>query len=170
MKNLLTGFACLSLVLAPIFSTQAEVARTTKTKSAVSDIALSNGGALNGKAVTGQGQALEGAKVSVRRNNEVVATTVTDAEGKFTVAGLDTGIYELQAGQGKGVVRAWEGSVAPPTSKNNVLIVSGATTRGQSGLFVDPLDTITLGLSITGVALGAAALSDDGGDTYIVSP
>ncbi|HBN77517.1 MAG TPA: hypothetical protein DD473_17250 [Planctomycetaceae bacterium] len=170
MKNLLTGFACLSLVLAPIFSTQAEVARTTKTKSAVSDIALSNGGALNGKAVTGQGQALNGAKVSVRRNNEVVATTVTDADGKFTVAGLDTGIYELQAGEGKGVVRAWEGSVAPPTSKSNVLIVSGATTtRAQSGLFVDPLDTITLGLSITGVALGAAALSQDN-ETIIVSP
>ncbi len=171
MKSLLTGLACCSLILAPMFA-QAETVRTTAAKKpAINDVALSEAGTLQGRAVDGQGKPLDGAKVSVRQNSEVVATAVTDADGKFAVAGLGTGIYELQAGQGQGLVRAWDTHIAPPAAKNNVLIVSGATARTQSGLFCDPLDTITLGLAITGTALGAAALADDGGETQvIVSP
>ncbi|MCA8988647.1 MAG: carboxypeptidase regulatory-like domain-containing protein [Planctomycetaceae bacterium] len=170
MKTLMSGSLCLAMILAPVLSASADTVRPVKQQTAVSDVTLSDAGTLNGKAVDGQGKPLQGTKVSIRKNQEVVATVVTDEEGKFQVSGLDTGIYELQAGQGKGVIRAWNDNVAPPTSKKNILIVSGATARGQSGLFVDPLQTTTLILSVTGVALGAAALSDNGETRIIVSP
>jgi len=169
MKKLITGFACLCLALAPAMQVSAHAAESKQNASQINDIALSSHGTLKGQAVDGQGQPLSGAKVNVLQNNKVVATAVTSQEGKFEVAGLSTGIYEVQAGQGKGVLRAWDSQVAPPTAKHNVLIVSGATTRAQAGLFVDPLDTITLGLAITGTALGAVALSEDN-ETIIVSP
>ncbi|MCA8983779.1 MAG: carboxypeptidase-like regulatory domain-containing protein [Planctomycetaceae bacterium] len=169
MKKLFTGFACLCLLLAPVMQVNAQAAESARKVSQISDIALNTQGQLKGMAVDGQGSPLEGAKVKVIRNNEVVATTVTSREGKFEVSGLSTGIYEIQAGQGGGSLRVWENAVAPPTAKHNLLIVSGATTRAQAGLFLDPLDTITLGLAITGVALGAAALAEEN-KTIIVTP
>ncbi|WP_237228989.1 carboxypeptidase-like regulatory domain-containing protein [Rubinisphaera sp. JC750] len=169
MKKLITGFACLCLAFAPAMQAGIQAAESKQNQSQINDVALSSHGTLKGQAVDGQGQPLTGAKVNVLQNKKVVGSAVTTQEGKFEVTGLSTGIYEVQAGQGKGMLRAWDSQVAPPTAKHNVLIVSGATTRAQAGLFIDPLDTITLGLAITGTALGAAALAKDN-ETIIVSP
>lgn len=169
MKNLLAGLTCCAMMLAPALQMSAQSAEPAQKVNQIHDVALGTNGTMRGMAVNGQGQPLSAAKVNVLRNNEVVSTTVTSAEGKFEVAGLSTGIYEVQAGQGRGTVRVWEGAVAPPTAKHNVLVVSGAAARAQAGLMVDPLDTVTLGLAITGTALGAIALSEDN-ETIIVSP
>lgn len=162
MKTFFTGCLCACLLLAPAMQTSARATEEAAKKVAnIHDFALDAQGLLKGKVVTGEGTPLAGAKVTVTRNLEVVATTVTERDGSFEVAGLSTGVYEIQAGEGRGSVRVWEQRVAPPTAKSNLMIVSGTPTRAQAGLFLDPLNTITLGLAITGVALGAAALAKE---------
>jgi len=166
MKILYTGLTCLVLVLAPVLSVQVQAVDQKQKAPLTNDVSLTSAGTLKGKAITGQGEPLASAQVKVLKNNEVVASAITAKDGQFEVAGLSTGIYEVQAGQGKGTVRVWEKQVAPPTARQDILVVSGATARGQMGLFVDPMNTVTLGLAITGVTLGAIALSE-GGETII---
>lgn len=167
MKKWITGCACFCMMLAPIVQMNVQATETVKKVAAISDVALSAQGTLKGRAVNGQGEPLNAAEVKVSRNNQVVATAITNEQGHFEVAGLSTGVYEMQAGQGRGSIRVWEGNVAPPTAKENVLIVSGLTSRAQSGLLVDPAQTVTLGLAVTGVVLGAVALSE-GNETKII--
>lgn len=168
MRNFVSVFACLGLILAPAFQTALQANETAKQAAAISNIALGAQGTLKGRAVDGQGKPLSGAKVTVSRDGQVVTTVVTTEEGHFQISGLTTGLYGLQAGQGQGTLRVWEQSIAPPSAKKDVLIVSGAVARAQGGLAVDPAQTVTLGLAVTGVVLGAVALSDDSTTTIIV--
>lgn len=167
MKKLFCLFACLSLVFSPVVQTVAQAQNAAKQVNQINDIALGSAGTLKGRAVDGQGTPLNAAKVTVSRNSQVVATAVTEEDGSFAVTGLTTGVYDLQAGQGRGTLRAWDANAAPPSAKKDVLIVSGATSRAQSGLFVDPTQTITLGLAITGTVLGAVALSESGDIIFV---
>lgn len=167
MKKLFCLFACLSLVFSPVVQTAVQAENTAKQVNQISDIALGSEGTLKGRAVDGQGTPLNAAKVTVSRNSQVVATVVTAEDGSFAVTGLSTGVYDLRAGQGGGTLRAWDATAAPPSAKKDVLIVSGPVSRAQSGLFVDPAQTITLGLALTGTVLGAVALSDSGQIIYV---
>ncbi len=172
MKPVFTSLVCLGLLLAPAMQTQAELKQNKKKVAPIHDVTLSSNGSLQGLVVDTQGKSLGGAQVSIMRNNQKVASTVTDREGQFQVSNLTTGIYELRSGQGQGVVRVWSEKVAPPSAKSRVLLVNGKiTARAQAGLFEEPrvIDYAILGLSITGVALSGVALGN-GGDTTIVSP
>ena len=166
MKTIYASLTCLVLVLAPVLPVHVQALETKQKAAQSNDVALTSAGLLKGKAVNGQGEPLAAAQVKVLRNNEVVATAITAQDGQFEVAGLTTGLYDVQAGQGKGSVRIWEHQVAPPTARQDILMVSGPVARGQMGLFADPMSTLTLGLAITGVTLGAIALSESG-DTII---
>lgn len=169
MKLFITGLACLGLFLAPAVQAQAEVKQNKKKSAPIHDVTLNQSGVLQGLVVDAQGKALGGAQVSVLRDNKKVTTIVSDREGNFEVANLSTGIYELKAGQGQGVVRVWADKVAPPSAKSRVLLVNGVTARAQGGLFEQPrvIDYAILGTAITGAVLAG---NIDGDTTIIVSP
>jgi len=164
LKGALAGLACLGMALPT--QSFAETARTSQVakKVRIADVALTQG-TLNGKVVDSQGQILDAAEVRVSKANKLVATAMTNSSGEFAVHNLDSGLYQVSTTDTQSVVRLWEGSVAPPAAKNQVLLVKGATTRGQD----NPFDYVVLGTAVVGVALGGAALADDG-ETIIVSP
>ena len=172
MKSVFRSCVCLSLILAPVLDTQAETKTGRKKTVRVHDVALHSSGTLEGLVVDSQGNALDGAQVSIRKNDKEIALTVTNHDGIFRISNLTTGIYELRSGQGQGVVRVWAEEAAPPAAKSRVLLVSGKlTARAQAGLLeeIRVVDFAVLGLSITSVALSGVALGKDT-KTIIVSP
>ena len=105
----------------------------------VIDVALSNGGRLDGQVVNAQGTALKNVTVSVRRQGQEVAKTRTDDRGYFAVRGLRSGMYQVVAAKGYGMYRLWAPGLAPPSSQKGVLVVAGGNrVRGQGPLCGDP--------------------------------
>jgi len=101
---------------------------------AVNDVALQAGGALVGQVVDQQGVPLAHTPVLVRQNDQEVASTITDDNGRFEVSGLRGGLYQVVAGQGVGIYRLWAANTAPPTAQASAMVVSGNdVVRGQDG-------------------------------------
>jgi hypothetical protein len=147
----------LTLLFAPVL--QAEEVRRTKTASPIMDVSLTPGGNLEGRLVNAQGRSVDGARVAVWRGDENLGHVLTDGEGAFTVRGMQSGLYRLDAPGQSVALRVWPADVAPPAARNNVTMVAGdPAVRGQFGMF-DPVNVAALALGITGVTLGALTLS-----------
>ena len=126
------------------------------------DLTLTATGNLRGSVVSAEGQPLDGAVISVHRNGQEVARTVTRADGTFEVAGLRTGVHELTVGQQVVPVRCWSEETAPAASQDQAVLVEGHVVRGQDGGMCGPcgvmgLDLITLWT--VGAATGALVLA-----------
>ncbi len=101
-------------------------------KSAIVDVALLEGGRLQGQVVDAQGAPIAATPVAVRFEGRDVATATTNAQGYFAVAGLHGGTFEVAAAGSQGVYRLWSPNTAPPSSNAGVLVVAGQeVTRGQ---------------------------------------
>ncbi len=99
---------------------------------AVSDVRLAADGMFRGQVVDSQGLPMADTQVTVlSMQSQVVATTKTNRDGHFAVAGLTGGVYQLQAGQASSMVRLWSTQMAPPSAKDGILLVSGQVQRGQ---------------------------------------
>ena len=118
--------ACTLLVLSQIAGAEAP------RQSVINDVQLGHGGKFHGQVVTRAGQPVANSVVSLQQGDATIARTVTDGEGKFAIAGLNTGVYQLNAAGHKSVHRAWSAQTAPPAAHRGVLVVSGGqTARGQ---------------------------------------
>ncbi|MCG6155816.1 carboxypeptidase-like regulatory domain-containing protein [Rubinisphaera margarita] len=165
LKGALASLACLGMAIPSTVMADAKMNQVAS-KVQIADVALNNG-VMSGKVVDTQGQNVNGGVVKVSLGSKVVASAVTDANGEFAINDLKSGLYQVSSGESQSVVRLWDGQVAPPAAKSNVLIVQGNTVRAQCD---SPTDYVILGTAITGVALGGAALAQGDGDTIIVSP
>jgi hypothetical protein len=127
---------------------------------AIVDVALQANGTLSGRVLDEQGLALEGALVSIRQGKDEIAQTVSGLNGEFTVTNLRGGVYEVAAGQGRGLYRLWAPNTAPPSVKTGLSIVSKKTVyRGQDcGCGSDWLGYATLGVSVGALAVSIVAL------------
>jgi hypothetical protein len=97
------------------------------------DVALSADGMLRGQVLSPQGLGVPGVHVAVSSAARDLGSTVTNAEGRFEIAGLKGGVLTLAAGQSRTTVRAWTPKAAPPASQSEVLLVAGQSqTLGQS--------------------------------------
>jgi hypothetical protein len=125
--------ACLAVL--PACCLAAEPAQPAASSAPiVQDVALARGGLLQGQVVDSQGLAMKAVPVSVWYENNQVATTVSDEQGRFSVGGLRGGVHQVSAGQGAGVYRLWTAEAAPPTAANGTVVVPGqAIIRGQNG-------------------------------------
>ncbi len=126
------------------------------------DVVLTNG-ALTGQFVTSTGAAVEGAKVSVRQAGREVAATSTDAKGVFQVPGMQSGVYEVVAGNRTEIVRTWNAESAPPSAKPYATIVSDNAIRGNDCCNTNcgpsyGLVYTALGVGVAGLATGIVAL------------
>jgi hypothetical protein len=93
------------------------------------------------------------------------ARSRTTNGGEFAVGGLKGGVYQVIAGQGSQVVRAWSEGTAPPTAQRQILVVSdprvavGQWEPGTFGYFLQEA-RYTLGnpLVMGGIIAAAVAI------------
>ena len=102
--------------------------------SSVLDVALDNGGILHGQVVDPQGKPLAGVGVQLWRQQRSAGTATTNAGGYFELAGLQGGIYQVDAAQSHDTWRLWAPRTAPPAAQPAAMVVAGGNTaRGQMG-------------------------------------
>jgi hypothetical protein len=97
----------------------------------IQDVAL-NSGTFAGQVVDHQGAAIAGAAVTVGQPGAAAVSTVTDASGRFEVANLAGGVYQITAADTISVCRIWAENSAPPVATDGLLVVSNShVVRGQ---------------------------------------
>ena len=165
LSRLAVAAACWGAVAMPTDMFAADKAakttapKTAAPKSSVSDVALSEGGALVGKVVNAQGKTMDGAVVTISQGQKQVARVVTDDKGAFTVTEMRGGVYQIKAGDGTSVYRVWTAEAAPPSARPQALVVTNPqVVRGQGG--GGGLGLVGAGLGAVGAGLGGYALSE----------
>ena len=177
----------LAIPQAMVFAAEAPVAKPVK-QQAAKDIKLTVAGELNGRVVTAEGKAVDGAAVTISQNNKPVAKTISTASGEFKVSGLKTGLYQVSAGQQSQFVRVWPQDVAPPSAVAQATLVQSPVVRAQDGMIMqegmivrgqdefDYLETDEIIIGITaatalGIGIGALiAANDDDDNNNTASP
>lgn len=127
----------------------------------VRDVALRAAGTLEGQVVDVQGAPQAGAPVTALQEGRAVAATRTDQAGRFVLANLSGGVYELRAPSASGVYRVWAPRTAPPAAQQDVLLVSGTgVARGNLG-GIGPWGWAFIGLAVAAAVAIPLALDDD---------
>ncbi|QDU37823.1 hypothetical protein Mal4_21400 [Maioricimonas rarisocia] len=125
----------------------------------IMDVALATGGVFHGQLVDGQGQQIGEAVVKLVRDEQPVAETVADTQGRFQFRNVRGGAYVVETPRGSFPVRVWSEGTAPPAARPAAVLVSSeAVMRGQIG-YLDPVNTTSLLLGVTGVVLSSVTLS-----------
>jgi hypothetical protein len=105
------------------------------TPPTIVDLELAADGSLHGVVINAHGVPLSRMAVVVRRGGQELWRGETDALGRFAVAGLRGGNYQLQAGGAMRHVRAWTARTAPPiASRVAVIRLADDVVRGQRPL------------------------------------
>jgi hypothetical protein len=126
LRGSLVALAMVSMMLPPRgFATQPADDNARPTISII-DVALAEDGSLNGQVLDLQGVPAAGATVAVVHQGEVVATVQTDSQGRYSVSGLNTGLYQVVTAQGITVCRVWTAKAAPPAAQAEALVIDGA--------------------------------------------
>ncbi|MCA8982912.1 MAG: carboxypeptidase regulatory-like domain-containing protein [Planctomycetaceae bacterium] len=161
LKGAALGLACMGMMIPQQTFAAGPVTAQVASKVQIADVTLTKG-TLSGKVVDAQGQVVGGSVVKVSLGNQEVATTVTNKEGEFAVGNLNTGIYQVAAGDSRASVRLWDAQVAPPSAKSNVLIVTGSTVRAQGPLGTNgTLLIVGGGIIIAGTTIAIIESNDD---------
>ncbi len=134
LRGGLVAVATVGMLLPQLsFAAQAEAALPTPTIN-ILDVTLQEDGNLRGQVLDSQGAAVPEAIVAVVQQGKAVAAARTDAEGRYTVPGLKTGVYHVVTDKGITVCRVWMPGTAPPSSQPEALIVNGdQVIRGALG-------------------------------------
>jgi hypothetical protein len=131
----------------------------------VIDVSLQSGGVLRGVVVDPQGALLEKTQVTVWQKEQQVASTQTDAQGRFAVNSLRGGVYQITASGGQGMYRVWAANTAPPVAQPGAMVVAGQDlVRGQASspvlrFFTNPW--VLAGLVGAAIAIPIALSNDD---------
>lgn len=135
------------------------------------DIALSSGGTFKGRVVDHTGTPLDGAEVTVKQNNKEIRRSVTDKTGSFEVANLNSGVYSIVSGKTEGTYRVWDSNTAPPSAREQGLLVMGENgTRGNFG-YVDGYGKWVIGgVAVAALAIGIVALTKANQNNTVVVP
>ena len=101
---------------------------------AVRDVDLHDGGSLTGQVLDVSGTPVAGTAVAVIDEGRAVATSHTGVDGRFTIAEVKAGVYEIATSNGVTVCRLWAPRTAPPAAQADALVVHGDTVaRGAVG-------------------------------------
>ena len=131
--------------LAQVLPCQATSAAPTSTPPAapslrsatvIGDVTLRPDGRLQGIVVDASGLPLPNIRVDVTQSSSLIAYSVSNERGQFTVPITRGGVYQIEAGGSFVVCRLWSAPAAPPSAPPELLIVAGgATLRGQAGMY-----------------------------------
>jgi hypothetical protein len=99
----------------------------------IRDIALTPGGLLVGQVLDESMKPVRGTPVAIQVEGKTAASTVTDANGVFAVAGLRGGVHQVATGDSIENYRFWAPGTAPPQAAANLRFVPGQAriVRGQ---------------------------------------
>ena len=125
------GVVCPQL---PVLAAGQKTAAKSVAANTVFDIGLAQGGTFTGRVVDHTGAAVEGAEVVVKQGKTEVSRTITDKQGSFVAKNMKSGVYTVASGSTEGTYRTWSEKTAPPSSREQALLVMGQNgVRGQSG-------------------------------------
>jgi hypothetical protein len=151
LKRLIFGLS-ITVVAVPAFAA-APQASGSHSKSGISDVILTAEAGLSGRFIDGEGQAVDGAIVTLSRNRSVVDRTSTDKSGAYHFAQVQQGVYQLTLGTQTQTIRVWHSELAPPAALATITTVrADQIVRGQFGL----ISASTMG-AVGGVAGVAGA-------------
>ena len=134
----------------------------------VRDVALQSAGVLKGQVVNQQGAPQTGTQVAAVQNGQTLAVANTDQAGRFEMANLSGGVYELRTAANSEVYRFWAPRTAPPVAQDGVLLVSdsnvalgqhGYGNGGALGFLANPW--VLAGIVAAAIAIPLAVASDD---------
>ena len=148
IKNAFVCLACSGLVI-PDACICAEMqtdrsASANSSASKIQDVAIQSGGLMRGHVSDKVGKPVAGRELILVRRGRRVASTRTDAEGRFVFAVEQGGLLQVASAGGVASIRAWQLNTAPPNSSEAASLIEGdPTVRGQSGgpiaaLFCNP--------------------------------
>ena len=156
-KRLVISLACLGCMVSTtsLTASQKSPGRFMNRRS-IQDVALTENGKLVGQILDDKGRAIDGAVVTIRQRDQVVAKVRTNTSGQFVATGLRGGIYQIATAQGSTPFRIWTAKSAPPIARKSAVISArkSVLVRGQnlvSGMALDPVSLLVLG------ATGASA-------------
>jgi len=100
----------------------------------IHDVALGEGGVLQGRVLDRLGSPLPHSEVILLRGETEVGRTVAAADGRFQFAGLRGGVHQLVAHEDVTLCRLWTASAAPPAAKAGLALYGDSElVRGQCG-------------------------------------
>ena len=142
------------------------VASETEVKVQTRDVALTADGKLRGQVVNQQGVVQAKMPVVLSQRGQPVAAVRTDDAGKFELAQLRGGVYQLHTTGGVGSYRVWTNHTAPPSAVGKVLLTHDeAVAMGQRrggkimGLLTNPW--VIGGVVATAIAVPVAIHNSD---------
>jgi len=91
----------------------------------VVDVALHGGDVLKGHVVDRRGKRVADANVVLLREGTPVASTRTDASGRFSLKAPSGRAYHVQAAGGDCAIRTWTPGAAPTELQDDLVVVSG---------------------------------------------
>ena len=109
-----------------------EVRAQSQSPNRINDVALQPGGILTGQLMGSVGQPQGNARILLKKDGTIVASTQSSDSGHFSVAGLSGGVYEVVADESSSMWRVWQPETAPPGASGSMAIFSGPTVRGQT--------------------------------------
>lgn len=131
LRGTLVALATVSMMLPTSGFAMEPIAESARASINIMDVALDKDGNLLGQVLDLQGVPMAQTTVAVVQQGEVLATTQTDAQGRYTFAGMKTGFYQVVTDQGLTVCRVWTAETAPPSALTETLVVDGLqTVRG----------------------------------------
>jgi hypothetical protein len=154
----------LAVPQAMVFAAEAPVTKPAKQQKA-KDVKLTSAGELNGRVVTAEGKAVDGAAVTISQNGKPVGKAMSTASGEFKVNGLKTGLYQVSTVQQTQFIRVWPQDVAPPSAAPQATLVqNNQIVRGQDEFDYLETDEIIIGITAAtalGIAIGALIVAND---------
>lgn len=140
----------------------------------IADIMLHEGGTMVGVLVDSNGKPVAQEKIVLKQGNQVAAITQSNKAGQFAVRGLRGGVYQVEAGKHRSLVRAWTARTAPPAANQAVqLVTQGDIVRGQiewEGGGVGWVEGVAVGLGTAGTVLGIIALEEAKDNNNVIPP
>ncbi|MBX3443350.1 MAG: carboxypeptidase regulatory-like domain-containing protein [Planctomyces sp.] len=127
--------------------------------AAPTDVVLTSAGELRGRVITAEGQAVDGAAVSLQQNGKTVGRATTTESGDFRLENVRGGVYQVSAGQSSRVVRAWTEESAPPAARPTTTLVQGNLVRGQDEWdYFETDEMVIAGIATAALIVGIIAL------------
>jgi hypothetical protein len=139
-KNLCSTFIAALIVGTCLLN--AAWAIDTSSKPVMTDVALNDGGTLQGQVVDGYNNGVPGVPVTVRSQDRNVAQTTTAENGQFVVQDLRGGVYHVATNQGAESFRVWAPRTAPPAAANRAIVYvqnNGTSGNGLKRILGNPL-------------------------------
>jgi hypothetical protein len=105
---------------------------SAKPSSQMIDIALDADRTLRGRFVDSAGAPIDGAIVTLKQADRLIARSTTLQDGTFLVERVPAGSYRLSCGSSSGQVRCWPSGTAPPHAVVDGVTFQDNVVRGQA--------------------------------------